>query len=219
MENKDFDKLLWQVHKIDLDRDNIFQKIPDISYYDEFSASINLPINNVIAYIVYCYDMNSPIVRKYDNINRRKKLAAKKAGFDESDGVFNSKVDSMLSGNDIVINGMILRYCRIQNNDDWGLMQTFREAMHKLEKKLIAPDDKSSEKDIIKNLTTLRDELNNISKKFLVNDRTDGLVYDFHTAIESDDLIPRPEEIAKRIQQKERILPVWFNPYKEGVNG
>lgn len=219
MLDKDFDKMLWHVHKLDLDRDDVFEKIPDINYYDVFKKEVPVPKNKVIAYIVYSYDMNSPFVRKYDNVNRRKRFAAKKAGLVSKDGDIEDNVESMMSGDNIIINGMILGYCRIQNNDDWGLMQTFREAMYKGEANLLNPKDNDKEKDIIDNLTKLRKELKELGIKFLVNDKTDGLVYDFHTAIESDDLIPRPEEIARRIQLKEQVLPNWVNPYREGVNG
>lgn len=219
MESRDFDKLLWHVHKYDLERDDLFEKIPDINKFEEFKQPIDLPINNVIAYIVYTNDMNSPLVRKHDNINRRKKVAAKMVGFKHEDMIFEEKVESMMRGDSIVINNMIFCYLRIQKNENWSILQTFKQALENEEKELLSPDSKDKRKDVITNIVKLKEEIQSLGTSFLLGDKTDGLVYDFQTAIESDDLVPRPEEIAKRIQQKEKVLPNWINPYREGING
>lgn len=218
MESKDFDNLLWRVHRFDLERDDLTEKIPDIAKHDEFKQDIPLPLNKVIAYIVYCNDMNSPFVRKYDNLNRRKRLSAKEAGFESEDLMFEDEVENMLRGHNIRINNMSFRYLRLQMNEKWSILQTFKQALENEEKELLDPSSKQKRKDIIGNIVTLKDEIQKLGQSFLLGDKTDGVVYDFQDAIESDDLIPRPEEIANRIQKKERILPNWINPYREGVN-
>jgi hypothetical protein len=219
MENRDFDKLLWHVHKYDLERDDLFEKIPEINNHDEFKQPIDLPINKVIAYIVYTNDMNSPFVRKYDNTNRRKKVAAKTVGFEQEDMIFDEKVESMMRGDSVVINNMIFCYLRLQKNENWTILQTFKQALENEEKTLLSPSERDKTKDTIGNIVKLKEEIQKLALSFLIGDKTDGLVYDFQTAIESDDLVPRPEEIAKRIQQKEKVLPNWINPYREGING
>lgn len=217
-EKKDFEKLLWNVSLYDLDRDDLSVVIPEIGKIEEFNFDISLPKNKVIAYIVYTYDLNSPFVKKYESISKRKKYAASEAGFEHKDYKYAKDVEDMIDCDNVVINGMSLKYCQLQMNDEWTALCTYKEALYSELKKLKNPDKDDKIKDIIETTKKLREEIRELTLRFLVRDNTDGLVYDFHSAIETDELIPRPEEIASRIARKEKVLPDWVNPYKEVVN-
>lgn len=216
---EDYKKMYLDVSKLDMQNDDIFEKIPEVNNHETFQLDCNLSKTKVIAFIAFVYDPNSPFVKKYwDNVSRRKYQAAKEAEFPQEEGRFAKDVEDMIQGKIVNINYMALGYMRIWGNDEWSALMIYRERLYKDLHQLKNPTKGDKLDKVLERTKTLREEISLLTKKFLVNDTTDGVVYDLQSAIEADDLIPRPEDIASRLEKRERVLPYWVNPYREGVS-
>lgn len=133
--SEDFEKLLFNVHKVPTNR-AIFTTYPELKGYPEFKEdldSLQNHKNKVLRYVVYNYDSNSPFVRNIDDIVKRKIASAKQAGFKiGEDGRFDKNVDEMLQGQVHVINRMIIRYCRLQYPMEFALILTGHESFYNI---------------------------------------------------------------------------------------
>ena len=116
-----FDKLRWPVHTIGIGEKIAF---PEMSKYPEFKAKISgIDKSKLIRYIVYCYDINSPLFNDLDKILERKVAAARLAEFEQDDDLnFSDKVQELFANKIKEANAMIIRYARLQNALDFSLL-------------------------------------------------------------------------------------------------
>jgi hypothetical protein len=124
--DRDFDDMLYPVHQIDKN-DSIYPRFPKMAEMPSFVrfTEEGLPKSKVIRFIVYCYDRNSPIYKKYRNDDvKRKTTAAIYAGweFDPTTGLFPKEVDDMLKGFRPKINIMIVDYIRQYNDPEYSIL-------------------------------------------------------------------------------------------------
>lgn len=214
----DFDNLLFKVHLVDLKNCDIHKQFPDLIYYPEFSKANfeKLPRRfspaQILAYIAYVYDINSPYVKVYDHLIKRKKQAANAALFDKRvTGEFVPDAEVIISNRNSIVNAMIIRYLRVLKNSKWSSLISYYEALSSSELALISPMTESKER--AANLTmniTLRKEIELLEKEFLGKDDGGDIIKELYNAIEDVEL-STPEFIALKQFKKENIE--LFNPY------
>ena len=218
----DFNNLLFAVHLVDLKNCDVHKQFPDLTFYPEFSKEnfAKLPKQfkpaQILAYIAYTYDINSPYVKVYDHLIKRKKQAANAALFDkDSSGKFTTDAELILSNKNSIVNAMIIRYLRIIKNSKWSSLISYTEALNAAELVLVSPMADHKEKSA--NLTmsiTLREEIEVLQKSFLSNDESGDIIKELYSAIEDVDLAT-PEFIAFKLFKKEHIE--LFNPYTHSL--
>jgi hypothetical protein len=130
--DRDFTSLMYQVQ--DLKKgESILKKFPALLKMPSFEnyhkqelgpEDVLLDINAVIRYIVYAYDRESPIVKRFMNdVEKRKTTACDYAGFPYDDkGRFSLDVDNMMKCKNRYINVMIIDYVRQYNDPEFALL-------------------------------------------------------------------------------------------------
>lgn len=105
-------------------------KLAEINVFCEYSG--NLKADNVIRYIACVYDRASPIRKKFESDDKKKKTwAARYAGWEaDKEGVFEQEIDDILKCRNQEVNKMILEYVRLYNDPEWSLIQVGYEAYY-----------------------------------------------------------------------------------------
>jgi hypothetical protein len=130
--NRDFDSLMYSIHEIPR-HEKILKKFAALSKIDSFSnyhkqellpETVLLDLDSVIRYIVYAYDRESPIVKRFLNdVEKRKTTACDYAGFSyDEKGRFSLDVDNMMKCKNRYINVMIIDYVRQYNDPEFALL-------------------------------------------------------------------------------------------------
>lgn len=218
----EYSKLRFKVMDIDILSYDPNKSFPEINDYPEFSDPIYLSqlgdkFKNVFAYIVLCYDFNSPHVKHNEILIKRKRDAATDAMFTkENSSKFDKFYEDIILCRNDVVNRMIIRFVRILRVSDWSTLVAYEEKLNQQLQKLLdntgvlEPND---EKTIIASTKTLRQEIAELRSNILQGDTTESLKVSLYDTIETEELDLSPEDIARRHTLKEN--PKVFNPYKE----
>ena len=212
----DFEKLRFRVDLIDVLNCDILHSFPEIRYFPEFSegicTSLGLKFSQVFAYICLAYDMNSPYVKKYDDIIKRKKTVADAVLFRrKQSGDFIPEVNKLISCEFPEVNRMIIRFCRMLKSDEWTSHITYQEAKKNAELLLLDPKLESQDKKTNFDISVkLRKEIQELKQYFLADDANRNLVNSLYDAIDEEELMT-PEFVALKDFQREHLE--LFNPY------
>ena len=181
---KDFDNLMYQVYKLD-NGTNLMARFGDMkkmpSWVDYQVSELNK--NNVIRYIIYCYDRESPIMKKYRQDDaKRKTISAIQAGFKtDANGLFSEEVDAMMKCKNRHINLMIIDYVRQYNDPEYSILVAGHEALYlKLERLMEVENMADSNRDafqieetkgkLFKQAKEIGKDLSDLATKILTDD-------------------------------------------------
>ena len=216
----DFADLIFRVDLIDLISSDILHLFPDLKRFEEFTPSNldavkgkDIKPAQLLAYIVYTYDMSSPYVKKYnDDILKRKKAVCDAVLFRRlPTGDFCPLVRQIILCQNEIVNRMIIRYLRIIKNQYWDSICTYMEALMIANTCLLDPKmDSKEKKENLAMSITLRKELGELQAAFLAEQNVD-LSLSLYDAIEEEELMT-PEYVAEKTFMKENIQ--YFNPYQ-----
>lgn len=195
----DFDGLMFPVHRADNSID-FRDQFAEFKLYPEFSVKIpsELDRNNLIKYIVFCYDKSSPFRKKYKNLMERKLHAAMEAGFEMTDGEFSKEVEMVVDCTSPNINSMIIAYCRLHNSMTYRHLVLVEQLYFNKEKDVFLGQTalKMSE------LRSIREEFDRTMAEFLADENSKGVRKGLYESINQERLALAPEDIAKKIQEK-----------------
>src|SRR6056297_406141 len=206
----EFDKLHIPVHEIKANNISLSEKF-NLDIYPEFRdfdknirADQKLSKNKVIRYIVYMYDMNSPL-QEMNGITSRRNRAAELAGWEKKDDRFGKSVEDILMCRISHVNKMIIRYARIQKDSDWATLVTYEDSLYTQLDALRNNSEGKETKDILQNIEELRKSITNLKRVMLEGDDNSNLTHDLYDTIENESLEFRPEDIAKKIKSGEYV--------------
>lgn len=191
---RDFNKLIVNVRSVPKER-SLLRAFPELAKHREFKVQFEkLNKDNVIRYVVYMYDRNTPFRRKFPDILKRKIEAAKEAGFKISEGgMFEEEVETLLRGKDNKVNDMVCAYARIHKNFKYSFFITMEEIFYSLMRSIVDGD--------LKNIAELKKtqlELDETMNELLTDDKNPFLIERFLRYIEKERLALRPEDIARK---------------------
>lgn len=218
----DYTKTLIDLSKQDEDVVKQFSALhPDLDLFvkerkDELKS---LSTEQIIRYIVLCYDKESPVVDAY-----KKRWAVKKresaigAGLRlNTNGKFSKEVDDLIFCHDEVIDRVILRYLYLLHDRLWQTYTIYNEMyLHQSAEILLynyqQPGHAKAAKE---NLDTLGKDIEELEFKIFSGEETKKLkdmLYEESANILNE---LRPEKIAVRLEQKQPAVD--YNPYGEYV--
>jgi hypothetical protein len=137
--DKRFDKLLISVHKMDESQDIIEGSSVLMEYeaYRKFKSKFS---NQVIKYIVYLYDKNSPLIRDYRDLAERKDAALILAGFTrQHTGQWSKTVRDMKELKNDVVLELILIYMDVQHHMKMDMIHVFEQMFLEYREHLLRP--------------------------------------------------------------------------------
>ncbi|NBP05187.1 MAG: hypothetical protein EBV15_03045 [Bacteroidetes bacterium] len=140
LNDKDFDTLTYNVmrYKNDVNILNHFPTLQAIQSFREYAGDRN----KVIKYIVLCYDKGSPIMTRYmQDSKNRKVLSAQYAGFNTNkEGLFDDEVDLMMKCMNKETNTMIIDFIRTFNDPTYSLLMTGLESYYQKLEQIISAE-------------------------------------------------------------------------------
>jgi hypothetical protein len=188
-------------------------KVPEgtsvLTYYKElnkikeFKASAGEGLDNdkVNLFVLLMYDKGSPYRKKYMDILKRKIEVAHDVGFDVIEGgVFDSPVEDMLKGRNTILNKKIVQFVRMHRNYKYSYQVSVEATYANLMLDIQSGDTKG-----IKTLGELRNELEENLLEMLNQDNNPYLKDEILRYIEDERLALRPEDYAKKAQEKKSV--------------
>jgi hypothetical protein len=188
-------------------------KVPEgtsvLTYYKElnkikeFKASAGEGLDNdkVNLFVLLMYDKGSPYRKKYMDILKRKIEVAHDVGFDVIEGgVFDSPVEDMLKGRNTIVNKKIVQFVRMHRNYKYSYQVSVEATYANLMLDIQSGDTKG-----IKTLGELRNELEENLLEMLNQDNNPYLKDEILRYIEDERLALRPEDYAKKAQEKKSV--------------
>lgn len=123
----DFDDMLYPVHRVPI-KESVFHKFDAMATMNSFANFKDefLSKNDAIRYVVFCYDRESPIYKKFRNDDiKRKTTAAEYAGWkaDPETGLFTEPVDYAMKGFNPRINLMVIDYVRQYMDPEFAVVE------------------------------------------------------------------------------------------------
>ena len=185
---EDFDALQFPVHRHPVESFSIF------SAHKEF---LLMP-PDMIRYINFAFDANSPFVKECDTVEERRVLAAHKAGLFTKESGITEDVEEIIRSMNIQVNMAAIRFCMLSGDVDMMAMFSYETALYEELGKLAGTKkelDYDKRKDIIANAEKLRELVTNL-KVTLLHGRDKMLERDLQAMLDAPELGLSPEEYA-----------------------
>jgi len=116
------------LNKFDKIVKKIFPKLYEVKRVD---------LEALIKYVIYMYDINSPMRKFFSDIGERKKECAALAGYTlEKD---YNKLQKMFDFTDKHITDLVTNYLKYQNNKSWAILQSNEEVLWQYHHELLNP--------------------------------------------------------------------------------
>jgi hypothetical protein len=197
----DFDGLHINVYQTPKGKD-LLKIFPELKLHAAFTKVMaeGLNRNDVIRYVVYVYDKESPYRKKYKDVNTRKIHCALEAGFSlNENNEFSASIERMINGGDEKVNDMIVEYVKMHYDVKYSYV-VMMEAIYydNLIKAMV--DGTAMGK--ISDLKQVQEELEKAQKELLAQDNNRGLIKALYGKIDSDRLELSPEDIARKIKDR-----------------
>lgn len=183
---EDFDKMIFNPFKVKRPLKKAFPKM-------KMFKSFELADDQMIAYVLYMYDQNTPLKEQFPDLKIRKEQAAILSGYSLT------KDDKLLHDLFFFISEklvqMVDEFLRKQNNRIWSMIVSNEQTFFEYQTKLLSPVEGDRDKDILQALqikSKIMDDLNTI------NDRLDS----YYMKLYGED-----QELLKVIKADKRLTP------------
>ena len=94
-------------------------------------------LEKMIKYIIYMYDIKSPMRQLFADVDERKKESAGLAGYDlDKDSV---RLERIFNFDDRDISQMVTSFLKYQNNKSWAILQSNEEVLWQYHQELLKP--------------------------------------------------------------------------------
>lgn len=157
-------------------------------------------VDTAIRYIVLLYDRTSPLVKKHQNFEERKKAAMDYAS--SFGDISEEWIDNVLSNRDDKVIEMIIDFLKIQDDKLWSSIITNEELFLEYTKTLFKPIELiNSDKDLIQ-ATTVKEKIREAQSK--VRQELKALYEEFYNGDKKLEEVAKgkkfsPEYLAKRV--------------------
>lgn len=183
---EDFDKMIFNPFKVKRPLKKVFPKM-------KMFKSFELADDQMIAYVLYMYDQNTPLKEQFPDLKIRKEQAANLSGYSLSkDDKFLHDLFFFVSERLVQ---MVDEFLRKQNNRIWSMIVSNEQTFFEYQTKLLSPVEGDRDKDILQALqikSKIMDDLNTI------NDRLDS----YYMKLYGED-----QELLKVIKADKRLTP------------
>ena len=158
------------------------------------SKSFDDAEDKLIKYVLYIYDVNTPLKEHFPDLKIRKEQAALLSGYDLKDETLNS---IFFFTNSKVLS-MVDEFLKKQNNRVWSMIVSNEQTFFEYQTKLLRPVDGDRDKDILQALqikSKIMDDLNTI------NERLDS----YYMKLYGED-----ETLLNKIKSDKRLTPEYI---------
>jgi len=183
---EDFKKMIFNPFKV---KGSLKKKFPKMKMFSSFQTAED----QMIAYVLYMYDQNTPMKEQFPDLKIRKEQSAVLSGYDLVKD--NEILHDMFFFKSTKVIEMVDEFLRKQNNRIWSMIVSNEQTFFEYQKKLLSPVEGERDKDILQALqikSKIMDDLNTI------NDRLDS----YYMKLYGED-----QELLKIIKSDKRLTP------------
>jgi hypothetical protein len=183
---EDFKKMIFNPFKV---KGSLLKKFPKMKMFSSFQTAED----QMIAYVLYMYDQNTPMKEQFPDLKIRKEQSAILSGYDLVKD--NEKLHDMFFFKSTKVIEMVDEFLRKQNNRIWSMIVSNEQTFFEYQTKLLSPVEGEKDKDILQALqikSKIMDDLNTI------NDRLDS----YYMKLYGED-----QELLKTIKADKRLTP------------
>jgi hypothetical protein len=189
-----------------------------INSYPEFSvelANLEKDRERLIQYIIIFYDKNSEVKNRIKDLFQRKASVAQMVGFRlDKNGKFKETIKECLLGQNDSFNSMCIKYMMLFNNPDIAMLEVMTDLYAKELAKSLKTTPKTPSKDVketLANIDQLNKQINIKTESIFGGQEPRKLEEKLYYYMEQERLRLSPEDIARKIQDGERITNI--DPY------
>jgi hypothetical protein len=172
------------------------RSIPDMKVIESWWSCNRNDKDKLIRYIIYMYDKSSPLVKRYNNLDRRKQEAAHLAGYTQDDPSLKTYKDFQ----DQEFSDMVVDFLIYQNNYTWTMLVSNEQTFYEFQKTLL------QESSMIRND---KDKINAIASKSKLMEESDKIVERINSYYKQvfveDKLIETAKRVASSPEEMARI--------------
>ncbi len=183
---EDFKKMIFSPFKV---KGSLKKKYPKMKMFSSFQSAED----QMIAYVLYMYDQNTPMKEQFPDLKIRKEQSAILSGYDLVKD--NEKLHDIFFFQSSKLVDMVDEFLRKQNNRIWSMIVSNEQTFFEYQTKLLSPVEGDRDKDILQALqikSKIMDDLNTI------NDRLDS----YYMKLYGED-----QELLKVIKADKRLTP------------
>jgi len=183
---EDFNKMIFNPFKV---KGSLKKKYPKMKMFSSFQSADD----QMITYVLYMYDQNTPMKEQFPDLKIRKEQAAVLSGYNLVKD--NEILHDMFFFQSSKVVEMVDEFLRKQNNRIWSMIVSNEQTFFEYQKKLLSPVEVDRDKDILQALqikSKIMDDLNTI------NDRLDS----YYMKLYGED-----QELLKTIKADKRLTP------------
>jgi len=183
---EDFNKMIFNPFKV---KGSLKKKYPKMKMFSSFQSADD----QMITYVLYMYDQNTPMKEQFPDLKIRKEQAAVLSGYNLVKD--NEILHDMFFFQSSKVVEMVDEFLRKQNNRIWSMIVSNEQTFFEYQKKLLSPVEGDRDKDILQALqikSKIMDDLNTI------NDRLDS----YYMKLYGED-----QELLKTIKADKRLTP------------
>lgn len=198
--SKQFQSMMFNPERVP-EGTSILTFYKELSKIKEFKASPGegLDNNKVMQYILLMYDKASPYRSKYTDVLKRKIEVAHTCEFKiEAGGNFEPLVEDFLKGKNRIANQKAVAYVRLHRNFKYSYLVTIEESYYNLMLEILGGETKK-----IPTAREVQVELEETLLEILNQDHNPYLKDEILRYMENERLQLRPEDFAKKAQEKQ----------------
>src|ERR1017187_2117499 len=182
--DSDFSEMMCNIKALPKNK-TILEAFPILANQKEFQEEI-ADKEKGLAWIIYCFDMDSPFVKYITDINRRMLDVALFVGYEKNaKGLFGEDVEQMLKFNKGEVNMMIIRYVQLFYNTTYTAVVTmFMQFIH-ISNSMAKSKEKGTER---KDFDDVVELLEKYTKKLLSQQTNVSLHKDLYRFIERESM-------------------------------
>lgn len=174
---KDFLSLKWRVDKVPSTK-RVIDEIPELkNIFLEFLKyeTESLTTDNLIRFVILCYDRTSPFVEKKDNIVERKVDVLNYIGVKDVKGQFPPDIQKILKSTDSKTAKMVYHYCKMQDSLTYfalvATVETYISMNERLGEEMSSAKDSKDTVDVMIKLDKIEERIDKLSDKLFKRDK------------------------------------------------
>lgn len=208
-EDKDYERMMFNVHALH-HKTPVVNAFPKLKAFSEMTMPIEKGVDNnkVLKYIMYMYDINTPL-KKIEDINKRKYVAATMSKFPTtSEGHFSELYEKIMAGKNFKVNQKIFRFLRFHRSAEYAFLVSVENSYYSNLAKSMSGDTKAYD-----TAKKQKDDLREAQLEFLNEDTSEDLTESLYEHIEMTQLQISPEEVANFLEETGGVYNE-VDPYK-----
>ena len=198
--------------------DQVYPELRDREGFLVGSFGVGVDRDRVIRWVMGLYQMESPLVRDYGDYKVRRYQGGLMVGFEMVNGSLLDGYMDIVMGKNGRVNRLAVEFCRILRDDDYAEMRAYQDKLYYMLGVFAGSNDAKDDKVIMQNIKELKDRIEVLKKKFLVQD-SDGRLIEEMTAMMDQEYIDMSREGLVRRMEKgedlygERFIPPYGKEY------